>query len=926
MTFEFIDEKIKVFISSNCRDKIYINIRKKLKLRLEKTGFIKTYVFEQYGASSSTAKEQFSDKLEDSHIVLFLTDNIDKEGKPTDGVMREYRIANNLNKDSIKIKPIYIFCNSKKNKKNNIQKELEGKGIKAPKFHIVTKFKEFIKSGYESILKEIFDTYKSYSKGRLVRTDEQNLSKESYSAININQEQFDFSAINKQYFKEFSKSQGSLWNTLFEKKEQPKEVSNYIDEFCFDFLKHLLGKLSFSELKIEKLKNEFKKQKRNDYIIKRWEAIQAYYSNDIDTAINLLSQSYNEAESCNSQEWIKNDILVDKRYMEIIDMNMKNQIGIPEAQSRLNDSTSFLTFPVIDRISRDIYNDLLDEIYELTVKDPGSMRMSNILKNIFENTEKYTFVAVYHGSLVHILLVRKILMEVSFHFAQHYSDAWLKYLCLQISALYGDAKNIKKVFDHFISYLNVCSFEKVFWLYNITNILPIKMEKNRAKLTILQYIGYYLSDEDYSKCENEVFEIADRWVKDDKHIIALGYSLIECMQKNVRRMNVNKILRFSIDILQKGFRRFYDDIFKLLSYIDFKNVEDVLIKQLITIINEFIKNKESRNNLYKLQDLIITMRKIRNELTKHWDDLIKIEWNNFYENTYNLEILDLSINTATDYILKFADIINDRNKTQGLNGKYSGYGVDLYSTIINILNDKNTKVDLLKILPSTLSILLNVLHNEKQTTSEKSACFRLLMSLQSRCLIHKIDYNWKSFTVKLFKDENKIFIAKGITFLQNGSLYILKLYALLYKVLNSYGNELEVVSIFAQSSNLEKFEGYQFIKCIFNFVSYYDKISHAEIPYISYILQIILNKTYDNYYMTRYYAVNCLGILCKSTFKNIAISRLSEMMEDLDYRVRLRVLNQINTIKKIDKQFYNHILQKAKVDNNYLIKSFINST
>jgi len=211
MKFEFLDEKIKVFISSDCKKKIYVNIRNELKNRLEKTDFIKAYVFEQYGASSSTGEEQFRDKLEDSHIVLFLTDNINKEGKPPNGVMKEHLIVNKLNKDFTKISLIYIFCNPKKNKKNNIQKELESKGInKAPKFHEVTKFKEFIEIGYENIVKEIFDIYKSYCRGRLVRANEQDLSKESYSVVNINQEQFDFSPINKQYFKEFSKSQGSL--------------------------------------------------------------------------------------------------------------------------------------------------------------------------------------------------------------------------------------------------------------------------------------------------------------------------------------------------------------------------------------------------------------------------------------------------------------------------------------------------------------------------------------------------------------------------------------------------------------------------------------------------------------------------------------------------------------------------------------------
>jgi len=753
MAFKFLGGKIRVFISSNCKDKNYRIVRDALKRLLEETDFIEVYVFEQYSASSSTLEEQFSDKLKDSHIVLFLTDNKDKEGKPPDGVMKEYRIANDLNKESSKIRPIYIFYNDPKNKsgndirKNNIQKELEGKGTKAPKVDVALKFEEFIEKSYQGIVNEIFDIYKSYCEGRLVRIGEQDLDKESLSEININQEQFDFSAVNKQYFKSFSKSRGFLWDTFFKKNQQTKTPDNHIDEFCFDFLKHLIGELPFSALKIEKLKTELKKQIKSNYIIKRWEAIQAYYTNDVDTAIDLLSQSYNEAPSCNSSQWIKDDILVDKRYMETIDMNMKNQFGLPESQSKLNESTSFLAFPIIDRISRDIYNDLLEEIYELTVQDPDSMRMSGTLKNIFENIEKYVFVAVYYGSFTHILLVRKILMEVSFHFTQHYSDAWLKYLCLQMSALNSDTKKIKKIFDHFISDLNVCSFEKVLRLYTITDILPIKMERDRTKLMILQCIGYYLSNEDYSKCENEVFEIADNWIIDDNPIVALGYSLIECMQKNVKRMNIDKILGFSISIFQKSLRRFYDDIFELLYSLDLGNVEDSLMNQLITIIDNFIKDKKARNNLCGLQYLIITMRKTCGESTKHWDNLIKTEWVNFYENIYTLEIIDLSINTATDYILKFASKIGERNKIQGLNGKYLGYGMDLYSTIINILNYNDTEVDLSVISKSMPSILLKVLHNERQTTSEKAACFRLLVALQSSCIINRIDYDWRMFGV-----------------------------------------------------------------------------------------------------------------------------------------------------------------------------------
>ncbi len=46
-------------------------------------------------------------------------------------------------------------------------------------------------------------------------------------------------------------------------------------------------------------------------------------------------------------------------------------------------------------------------------------------------------------------------------------------------------------------------------------------------------------------------------------------------------------------------------------------------------------------------------------------------------------------------------------------------------------------------------------------------------------------------------------------------------------------------------------------------------------------------------------------------------------MEDPDYRVRLSVLAQMDAIRRNDEQYFCHILQKANVDNNFIISSWI---
>ena len=153
----------------------------------------------------------------------------------------------------------------------------------------------------------------------------------------------------------------------------------------------------------------------------------------------------------------------------------------------------------------------------------------------------------------------------------------------------------------------------------------------------------------------------------------------------------------------------------------------------------------------------------------------------------------------------------------------------------------------------------------------------------------------------------------------------MKLYAFLYQVINGLGNEQKVLSSFAQFSNIESFEGLQFIKCILDYIRFYRRINASEMPYILYVLQIIFGKSYDEYYATRYYAVECFGALCKTAFSDTIIARLSEMMEDHDHRVRLCVLKHVDIIKESNEKYFNHIIQKAKVDNHFLVRAKANS-
>ena len=176
-------EKIKVFISSRCggeqinydhlvnteaTDKKtiaekatktnYDLVRRGLRVALENTGVIETYLFEDDTASTSSSQEDYLYELDQSDVCLFLIDNFDKE--IPEGVLREVERAKQNNKKSI-----FLFLKDRYHEETGIQKNFTGP--EGAHFHEVDDIREFIDEGYKAIRDDIIEIYQKYCKGYL---------------------------------------------------------------------------------------------------------------------------------------------------------------------------------------------------------------------------------------------------------------------------------------------------------------------------------------------------------------------------------------------------------------------------------------------------------------------------------------------------------------------------------------------------------------------------------------------------------------------------------------------------------------------------------------------------------------------------------------------------------------------------------------
>ncbi|KEI06585.1 hypothetical protein Z957_12010 [Clostridium sp. K25] len=916
MNYNFLEDKIKVFISSKCGVNNYDIIRLALKRLLEETGFIKAYVFEETVGSTSSARDEYLSKLEDSHVVLFLIDNQDE--KFPEGVMKEFVHAEKIEK-----KAIYIFFNDPNKEKTSIQKKLVG--YNGAKFKEVNNLKEFIDEGYKCIIEDIIGKYNQYCRNRLTSSVEhyeiQDSDKNINNKLDIGKFKYKECLLNEKKFNNLSKTL-EYFTDIWKKNDDNKSFENSMDKFCYDFIKFLIGDLEYNKISFCNLENYLKQVYSEDIyniILKRWEAIKAYYNGDNCNAIKILENVYKYTSEVDCSQWLIDDILIDKRNLEYKSMNYSNKICLEtEAQKELNKKEDFLYCPFIDRMANDIHTNILKEIYDKSMESPYTTTIGTKINSILKDIGRYFIIAIYNGSLTHISLTIRLLKETFINFSIFNNYYKWKYLSLKFIILDCDMEKFSQICDRNSSILSSCSFEKIYELYKLTDIIPYSKEREKVKLELFKKLGYYFSNEQYNVIQKEIFTITNKWIYSEEIVVKLGVEIFESLLYNVYRINVKEVLEIILKIFDKKFFRFYDSSFKILYNISWKREYEEYYKQIIDYITEIIKDKNIRDDSYELRTLIIYLRKGNLKLSYSWDALIKEYWKEFYVDEYSLEINELSKEEIEKCILKFMSEIEFRMEKQGKDGSYSGYADNLFLTIKNIIEFSKVKVDEKNIFNPLTIILKKVLTDPKQTTGDKISSIYLLFYMKEICLRQNIKFNWQEYNDKLFESEQYLYNSFEDGFFDKRSSMTLKLNLLFWKIINNRSNEEEVLNIFSSYYSVSPFESIELMKIM---EIYLKSCSiHKKFDYKLIILQLLMFKAKDNSYEVRVKTITCLFELLNTEFGETILNILCDMLEDKDYRIRLLIIKNINKIEEKYKYTFKSMLEKAIVDNHYLVR------
>lgn len=702
-----LKEKVNIFISSNCGGR-YTLVREALRLLLLETGMCEVYMFEEEGATTSDVVSSYMRRLERSDIIVFLIDNKDGIGE---GTMKEVKRGRELKKKSL-----FLFCDENEKEATELQKEIIGMP-NGEKFKVISQFAKFPEIAYESVINDIIDTYLSYCNAKVAR-----IEAETDSANPVENTVGDIRTIlNKDAFKGCNYTKWLLNSEVIIGRDYPKKIDTF-DRLCGELLEVILGNKAVEDIDFDGIKKYVKDMHEpgnlQKAIIYRLDAMESYWNGEINKAISYLVKALNIALGTKKiPRWFINDIAIDLRNMNVIINQERNVIEYsPQGQDVINESDEPVFFPVVDRFSSNFYENVAKGMLENAIESPFTIRFGGVDYILDQIVDIYV-AALLYGSIVHTSMIREKTVSYLQGLCLQYRDHKILVTTIKLLLIVGDEKKLSKFIEAYgICTDNVTSEDVSDWIEAVSRI-KIKYRRINSLCLLFGFWGSYFSDKQFedmaTNLKSEILTWADEQYAGD--LISKVY--LSALERNQYRISQSDVLEVAYCFKEKKLRRWYDNIFGLLSRIRLDKIGTTEINRYMSWLIGCINDDEIRKQCHKLPAAVQNVRLQREDVSL-LDEVVKEKYEHFYNKEYSLNVFEHDLEETNIHIDRLIECIKSQNETQGKGGCYSEYVTNPYRTIENILTMGKVKVrvnEIEKIQRAAIGTLMA----ERQTLSSK---------------------------------------------------------------------------------------------------------------------------------------------------------------------------------------------------------------
>ena len=723
-------QKIKVFISSICGVEKYDKVRAELKKAIERTQLVDVYTFESRGASTLPAGDHYILALEDSDICIFLIDNADGIKA---GVQAEIDTVKKHN-----IKALYYFCDETQKEKTALEQSLMG--ARFAKSKSVHSFSELSREGAQALIDDIVAVYHYYCTGRIVLNSGENDEIQAVDVVGT--EKYQLPIIPKSTLKNVDKCRDYFLKFVlgYSRGRYPGEMENTseFDDWGLQFLPILFEGKSIKYFNTAMYLDALKAQQDDGHyqvVQIRWQAIQAYFAEDIKKCVEYLETALSLAKETNQPTWVIKDILVDLRNVHWTCCTARNEYSDTPAQKELTESSEELYYPILDRIHESLHEKYIEGLYKKKIGSPYSVTIGNNLDPYGEMLASSLIVSMYNGSLTHILLIYEKVRDFVFYLSCKYDDWNLRLNLYKLAIFAGNEKEIKGIQDSFPEVLNNLTADEAKSIMDFCLNHPIKYKRLSSQLLAFGSVGYFLDDKYYESYEKSIVSEIKSWLNSDTPVVAIGQDIFRCLSGVAYRMSQDILSEICCQFIDRHYSRWYMDMFKFIATrIDLRKMSDSSAKALVEHINYVLDNEKERVQIEYSPAFLCVLRKQNRALTEGMDKRIAKYLSGYYEGIYKLETTENKNRDMPAFVKEYIERIRKSNETQGKDGVYFGYGAREIATVRSILLEKGLMCDG-NTMDMLVSVVADTLLISKEGISAKLDAIALLI-----CLAVKYDY------------------------------------------------------------------------------------------------------------------------------------------------------------------------------------------
>lgn len=905
-------QKIKVFISSICGVEKYDKVRAELKKAIERTQLVDVYTFESRGASTLPAGDHYILALKDSDICIFLIDNADGIKA---GVQAEIDTVKKHN-----IKALYYFCDETQKEKTALEQSLMG--ARFAKSKTVHSFSELSREGAQALIDDIVAVYHYYCTGRIVLNSGENDEIQAVDVVGT--EKYQLPIIPKSTLKNVDKCRDYFLKFVlgYSRGRYPGEMENTseFDDWGLQFLPILFEGKSIKYFNTAMYLDALKAQQDDGHyqvVQIRWQAIQAYFAEDIKKCVEYLETALSLAKETNQPTWVIKDILVDLRNVHWTCCTARNEYSDTPAQKELTESSEELYYPILDRIHESLHEKYIEGLYKKKIGSPYSVTIGNNLDPYGEMLASSLIVSMYNGSLTHILLIYEKIRDFVFYLSCKYDDWNLRLNLYKLAIFAGNEKEIKGIQDSFPEVLNNLTADEAKSIMDFCLNHPIKYKRLSSQLLAFGSVGYFLDDKYYESYEKSIVGEIKSWLNSDTPVVAIGQDIFRCLSGVAYRMSQDILSEICCQFIDRHYSRWYMDMFKFIATrIDLRKMSDSSAKALVEHINYVLDNEKERVQIEYSPAFLCVLRKQNRALTEGMDKRIAKYLSGYYEGIYKLETTENKNRDMPAFVKEYIERIRKSNETQGKDGVYFGHGAREIATVRSILLEKGLMCDA-NTMDMLVSVVADTLLISKEGILAKLDAIALLICLAVK---YPEDYTRNQGVYeKLFAQQNAIETADNSIISSNIDSISLKIgLQLLYISMGKdvYADILELMP-YIQGNVTTTIAVTNLI------VEYLENSDDVMLParVEAAILQNVLQWLHSEYTDIRWNATRILLTVSRNPENcGIVNHQLMNLIDSDSVYIKNLIIRHLHKMNGITDRTKEYIISKCKQDANFVVR------